>query len=49
MRLQAPKLEGPGKGDKTASRTNWKSWFSSDSLPERKVKLWPRDEKGNLK
>jgi len=38
-----------GKGDKTASRTNWKKWRKSTVLPERKVKVWPRDKDGNLK
>lgn len=37
-----------GKGDKTAGRTDWKKWFASKFLPERPVKLWPRDKKGNL-
>jgi hypothetical protein len=41
--------KGSGKGDKTASRTNWKSWFAGKALPERVVKLWPRDKKGRLK
>ena len=38
-----------GKGDKTASRTNWKKWHSeSNVLPDKIVKTWPRDEDGNL-
>ena len=38
-----------GKGDKTASRTDWKKWFSDNNpLPEKIVKLWARDEKGKL-
>jgi hypothetical protein len=50
-KLLGNKLEykGPGKGDKTASRTNWRRWFGSSVLPERVVKVWPRDKKGNLK
>ena len=38
-----------GKGDNTASRTDWKKWFSEDNpLPDRQIKLWPRDKEGNL-
>jgi hypothetical protein len=53
-KLVGPKLEykGPGKGHKTAGRTNWRRWFNgeySDILPKRVVKLWPRDKEGNLK
>lgn len=49
-KLHGPKLEykGPGKGDKTSGRTNWSRWFKGTVLPERRVKVWPRDKKGNL-
>ena len=50
-KLYGPKLtyKGPGKGDKTSSRTDFKKWNESDVLPERTVKVWPRDKDGNLK
>jgi hypothetical protein len=37
-----------GKGDKTASRTNFKRWNKSTVLPKRQVKTWPRDKDGKL-
>lgn len=43
------KYKGAGKGDKTGSRTNFKKWNAAKVLPEKIVKLWPRDEYGNLK
>lgn len=40
---------GAGKGDDTASRTNWKQWFSDKNpLLDRRLNTWPRDENGNL-
>ena len=40
---------GAGKGDNTASRTNWGKWHSGENpLPDSALNLWPRDEAGNL-
>jgi len=38
-----------GKGDNIALRMNSKQWYSKNNpLPEKIVKLWPRDKDGNL-
>jgi hypothetical protein len=49
-KLYGPKLKykGAGKGDKTVTRTNFKRWNKNKVLPERVVKVWPRDKDGNL-
>ena len=36
-----------GKGDKPRP-VDRKKWEANKAIPERRVKLWPRDSKGNL-